>query len=521
MIAAVSAAHSGRSPVVHIEKIRVDRFGTCSHLEIDSFTEGLNVFFGPAASSQKTLLHFLRAMLHGFQPHTRRQFLSAGPQVFGGAVTVRGPAGRCFISRHDDGSIEGRLTVQHVDGRVLAPHDLSEVVPRVSAGAFERIHAVDYESRPPLSELLQEAQRLGIDVRARSADAVRLEQLLDALRRHREQLQGLPPADLSVDLLQQRCRTLREEIEASSAQCAADLAEMRSRRSALVSDIDEGQQQLEVLRRELDEVQHALADCESRRAEQRPAAPLTPVQHPSDWQQRLQAMESQLERWRSVHRDIVQRRQLLQAESQNQVVKCVPVATRVGDPRHRLRSLEEQLVTLDSLIRSLEGGVCRCAQVRSSLPSTVQGMRDSIYRLCRDLNSWEAGVQLRDNTGELAQLQRCEAELESAIETLCSQRLALLQDTAALHPATALPPWEHTWCGCHEHPRFDGRPGESPQDSARSAVGRFDGRLLDEEFERLSRRQEKLLRDIDEWESRVGRTAGSAQRSGITACTPR
>ena len=211
-------------------------------------------------------------------------------------------------------------------------------------------------------------------------------------------------------------------------------------------------------------------------------------------------MESQLERWRSVHRDIVQRRQLLQAESQNQVVKCVPVATRVGDPRHRLRSLEEQLVTLDSLIRSLEGGVCRCAQVRSLLPSTVQGLRDSIYCLCRDLNSWEAGVQLRDNTGELAQLQRCEAELESAIETLCSQRLALLQDTAALHPATALPPWEHTWCGCHEHPRFDGRPGESPQNSARSAVGRVDGRLLDEEFERLSRRQEKLLRDIDEWE---------------------
>lgn len=479
---------------MHIEKIRVDRFGTCSHLEIDSFTDGLNVFFGPAALVQKTLLHFVRAMLHGFQPDVRRQFLSAGPHVFGGSVTVRGTAGRSFISRHDDGSIEGQLSVQHADGRVLAPHDLSEVLPRVSAEAFEKIHAVDYESRPALSALFQEVQRLGIDLRARSPEAVRLEQLQDALRSHREQLQNLPPAGLSVEALRQRCRTLSEEIEALKSQAAADLAQTRQRRTALVAEMSEAQRQLDLLRRELDEVRRGLADCEARRAEWRPAA--APVPAPgSNWQQRLQELDSQLERWRLVHRDIVQRRQAIQAESQNQAVKCVPAAQRVGDPRHHLRGLEEQLGALDALSRGIESAVCRCEQLRGALPAKVQGMRESLYRLCRDLNSWEAGAQLRDNTGELAQLLRCEAELESAIESLCARRLELLQKTAAVHPSGALPPWEEAWCGCHEHPPYDRFRVESAPHASP-----FERPLRDEAIERLARREEKLLRDIDEWE---------------------
>ena len=109
---------------MHIEMLRMDRFGAYCHLQIESLADGLNVFYGPSGSGKSTLVQFLNAMLYGFQADIRRRYLPAESRGFGGAIGVATPSGRITISRYDDGSTEGRLTVQYPDGRLIGHRDL-------------------------------------------------------------------------------------------------------------------------------------------------------------------------------------------------------------------------------------------------------------------------------------------------------------------------------------------------------------------------------------------------------------
>ena len=287
--------------------------------------------------------------------------------------------------------------------------------------------------------MLDEARRLGVEVQVSATDALRLGQLNDSLRRHRDQLAGLADPGESLESLRKLRQRLSDEIESLIARGTAALADARSRRSRLVEATAQAQHELGKLGEELAEVERAQHELQTRRAEgvqcKRQDRSATDVEL-GERLARLRTLEARLERWRDVLGDVAQRRQALQAGSED------PTSTgsaKTGDPRHFLRSLESHLGDLSSLAATLSSdrAECRCGRVREILPATVQAMREDVYRLCRELNGWQMHAQLRECTGELAQLARCEAELEDSLRGLVAQRNGLLEEIAACQPGCA------------------------------------------------------------------------------------
>jgi peptidoglycan hydrolase CwlO-like protein len=479
---------------VHVEKLRLDRFGACANLQLDSLTDGMNVFFGPEGTGKKTLVYFLRAMLYGFQPSIRRRFLNGGSSHFGGTLTVVGPAGKSTINRHDDGTTDGKVTVEHNEAAPVARNDLSDILPRISSTAFERFYAIDFDRRPSLKELWDEAQRCGIDVHARSADAVRLDQLHHSLRQLREDLAALPSPDAAIESLRQRRRGLAAEIQAAQSRAEAERIELARRRKTLAEDIASVERQIDSMRRELSDLLRTIAQGEGHRTELMRA--LQASLHsppPGEKQMRLQEIDARLERWRSVLREMGLRRHTLQSDSGDQAIRNTGIVNRPRDPRHHLRSVESQLAKLEAMALSFESSTqCRCEQMREMLRETTRTLREDVYRLCRELNTWEADVQQRESSGELAMLTRCEAELDTVIRGLTTQRSALVEEIRMECGDTShLPTWERHLCGCQDHPR-------AVRIDPASQVHKRELEAVEAELDRLARRKEKMQHDIDD-----------------------
>jgi len=481
---------------VHIEKLRLDRFGTYAHLQIDSLTDGLNVFLGSPGTGKSTLVSFLRAMLHGFEPDSRRRFLPAGPHLFGGSVTVMGPAGRAVITRYDDGTASGRLTVHHDDGRLTTPSDLSDILPRISSAAFAHIYAVDFARRPSLKELWEVARRCGIDARAPSAEAVRLEHLNCLLRKQRDELSALPQVDEPLESLRQRRRSLVADMETQIARAEAELAEANRERGMLTEEAATIPRQTEALRREWNELQRTIELLESKRAAIRQAMQRADdVPSPGDRHALLQDIDAQLDRWRGVLREIGVRRQSLQAGSDDQAIRHAGIVNRRVDPRQRLRTIESRLSQLQAMAQDLKRtGQCRCDQIRNSLAGIVQAASDEVHQLCRELNTWEADARQRECSGELAQFARCESELEAVVSSLVTQRAALIEEIKAEQgDSPALQRWERGFCGCADHPL-------AVREAAVPSAASLELTAVEDELDRLLRRQEKIQHDLDELE---------------------
>ena len=89
--------------MVYISSLKMERFGVWADLRLSSFSEGLNVIYGPNGSGKTTtVVRFIGAVLYGFGDEVRQRYLPTDAQA-GGALTVQGSFGRRTILRRDDG----------------------------------------------------------------------------------------------------------------------------------------------------------------------------------------------------------------------------------------------------------------------------------------------------------------------------------------------------------------------------------------------------------------------------------
>ena len=313
----------------------MDRFGGYADLQIDSLTKGLNVFHGPPQSGKSTIVQFLRTMFCGFQAEIRRRFLPGESHGWGGTMTLVGPAGELTVSRYDDGGVEGRLTVQDPAGRLLGDRELQDLLPGVLSSTYARLLAVDFDHRPEMSgQLLDEARRLGVEVQVPATDTLRLGQLNDSLQRHREQLAGLSDPGKSLESLRKLRQRLSDEIESLISKGDCRLGR-RSQPSFASGGGDSGPGPAragQAAAQELAEVERAQHELHTRRAEavqrNRQDRSGTDVEL-GERLARLRALEARLERWRDVLGDVAQRRQALQADSEDQTSSG---SAKTGDP---------------------------------------------------------------------------------------------------------------------------------------------------------------------------------------------
>jgi len=443
---------------VYISSLKIERFGVWADLRLNGFSEGLNVIYGPNGSGKTTVVRFIGATLYGFGDDVRSRYLPTGVNG-GGSLTVQGPFGRRTILRHDEGPSRDRLLIENADAAVGGLYQLQDLLGGVRQAAFDRLFHVEFQGDLDADKLIQAALAEGFDLLSGHADTERVAELQDRLQSKRQALAEITTADIAFDELIRRRRGLQQETESLQASFQDRRASWERRLRQLDENITVLEEQLEGLEKELSSV---TAQIEARQADKlgREAAlrDARQRQFQLESQRRgaLRQIDTQLERWRHVLRDLEDRsRQLRDQTGSGPGLE----AHADADPRRYLRRLEDSVDRLQRSVAELAGSAepdrCQCGPLRSALQPALSAIREDIYRLCNGLSDWETRSQQRDNHSELGQLQRCEGELRSALAGLSLQRQALLAELAAEEDAdrVALPADHAGLCHCQQHPR--------------------------------------------------------------------
>jgi len=481
----------------------MERFGVWADLRLSNLSEGLNVIYGPNGSGKTTVVQFINAILYGFGESVRQRYLPAGAQA-GGALTVLGPFGRRTIVRRDDGPGQDRLVVENEDAAVGGMHRLQDLLGGVRREVFERLFQVEFQGDLDVDKLVQAALAEGFDLLGSPAESERVVEVQERLQSKRQALAEITTAEIPFDDLVRRRRGLQQEAESLQASLHDRRATWERRLAQLDANLVDLEEQAESLEEELRAVN---AQIEARQADrQGREASLQEARHrqlqlETQRRQGLRDIDVQLERWRGVLQDLEDRSRRLR--DQAGIVPGLDLRTET-DPRRYLRRLEDGLDRLQKSVAELataEPGQCQCGALRAALHPALADLREDVYRLCNELSDWEVRSQRREHHGELSQLQRCEAELRSAMAGLALQRQALLAELASGEDAepVVLAPDRAGLCQCQHHPRAaDPAPSHADQPLQDETLLHWDA-----ELRRLAARRDRVRDDLSTLEAEL------------------
>ena len=476
---------------MHIRDIRIDRFGACSDLSLESLAQELNVVCGPVGSGKAAVAQFIRAILYGFDRDTRHRYLPSESRGFGGSIAIHDRDGYQTINRSDDGSVDGRLTIEHEDGTLIGRRQVPNAVSAIAQATFDRVFCIDHRRRPGIGALIEEGQNQGFDLVGHVVDTDQIEWLGTRLRELRDALATVPRVDRSHEVL----GVQRVELLRAISNLESRLAE-QSDEAAIRRQIEQLDTQLSVVQTSLRRVREDLVDVEQTRRtllERRNAATYVPVPTEATLGELKRASE-QLDRWQTVLREVMTRRQLIQEQADAQSGPEVD-----GSPRECLGEAESQVDDLQAALHSLDDSRSyQGREIRALLAEGLGRLREDLYRVCNALSYWESSRQQRDCAGEVVSLTRCETELQQAIKGLSARRSKLqLEIAASDQDHASLAPWHESQCECAEHPALH----LQPVVVERSAELDRELAALAGRIAALQREQNQLIAEIDEIET--------------------
>ncbi len=482
---------------MQITNLNIDRYGEWTNTTLNEFSNGLNVFYGADANGKSAACRFLRNMLFGFDDQQRRQQAVEVGQI-GGSLGLSGPFGKQVIRRYDRGHLDDQLTIEQANGTIDTSHRLHDLIGGLERSDFDRVFAFGFRDGRNIDHLVDGALSGGFDLVGGDENAARLQELNSILYGCRDQLSRLAVPSAPLESLRQRRFSLQQEIDHAESLTHQGRDNWEQRLKQLALEIGEWEDRIDILR---DELVATEMELEQHRAERHPQSlQQTPVTYALSERQRksLTQLNDQLERWTRLLKEIVSRREALQAEADDKNWKG-PYETGDIDPRRYLRRLESRLDELQSRLDGWEEDnewhVPVAGPSRTELSDSLREMRDDVYRLCRHFNYWETDWQQTQCATELGHLQRCEAELRHVIDGLSRRRRKLWgeinerlgDETSLLDPA------HEGLCVCEEHPTLASTGFRAVESSHDDASAEWEA-----EHARMESRCLELRREIQE-----------------------
>lgn len=431
-----------------ISHLNLNQFGVWSDLDLNGFSGGLNVLYGPRGAGKRTLVDFIRSMFYGFDPHTREQYIGVDAPRSGGSLTVEGRYGRQTVCRYDDGSRRGNFAIENEYGVPVEEHRVHDMLSGIDEAIFDRVFAFSLRDRNAIDRLVDGAIATGFALTANHQHYGQRRELTETLNECRRQLAKLPRQDVSLEVLQERRQRIEADIEAHARTGRRYGDIWTYDKPRWIEEITTTERQLNALQDELHEVNQAISSCEERRRwsrTQSDQAPQERVAIQSDWYAALDDMEYQLQRWRDTLQDLEEQRSRVQREQfRYELSDTPPAVDHQATPRHYLSRIESE-------IRELQGAAAEPVHIgaddyfhrlgRVKWDATLQQMRHDVHRLCLELSRGAATSRRHEYSTELERLRQCEIEMRTAIRRLMVRRREYLDklqvehsvDTAALY----------------------------------------------------------------------------------------
>ena len=316
----------------------------------------------------------------------------------------------CLDSHH--------LTQQHFVRQLAATFELdSRSTPFRDIAAFER-WKLEADSRRQRLEAIQREQEPLL------AERTRLQQELD---RHRRESDG------RLESLDAEIASLSREIEA-----------LQRHLNAQREHWDELQRHIQSLLRTIEE--------NEQRVQHVPVVQ-TVVDQLAILYERLDEVDNQIRRWRSVQSDIQNERVRLRDDmTSTNSLNLDSSEHPYHHSRRILAALEEKLHRTERVAHDLTHEVDPHHGARQ-VAAICGEMRDDLYALCQELGQQYKHVRHKAAVAELKQLRRCFHEMEENINRLIARRDTLIEDIRKWDPAgaDAIIHADLQFCQCAEH----------------------------------------------------------------------
>ncbi|NQT39629.1 MAG: AAA family ATPase, partial [Planctomycetes bacterium] len=222
-----------------ITGLRIDGFGVWSGLELNQFSEGINVFFGPNEAGKTTLMQFIRSVLYDFSPEGQRYLPPVNGGLAGGSVDISGASGQFRVSRHLDAEEDGggqNLILTAADGTRQGEHFIKVLLCDVDRTLFRNVFAVGLKELQELGTLGDtDAAELLYRLTA-GLDRVSLGEVMQALETSRRGLLEADSASCQITRLLAQREQLRGEIE-ELASLTRRFGQLASRRAGLDEEV--------------------------------------------------------------------------------------------------------------------------------------------------------------------------------------------------------------------------------------------------------------------------------------------
>ncbi|MEX0586306.1 MAG: AAA family ATPase, partial [Pirellulales bacterium] len=202
-----------------IKRIQIDAFGAWRQLDLGGLSEQVSVFYGPNEAGKTTLMHFVRAMLYGFDSARRRRYVPpVDGSVAGGSLDIAGASGRFQLCRRaGSGPREDDISLVASDGTVQGGHLLGVVLSGIDEAIYNNVFAIGLGEIQELGSLEDtEAAQLLHGLTA-GLDRVSLVEVMHELAASREALWSEGHPSRIANLLAERER-IDLEIDQRSAE---------------------------------------------------------------------------------------------------------------------------------------------------------------------------------------------------------------------------------------------------------------------------------------------------------------
>lgn len=361
-----------------IRDLRIEGFGVLSALPLHDLNEGLTVLHGPNGSGKSTLLQFIRGLFLGYAEARRLRLLPPlRGGTPGGSMVLTDPV-RFTLTRHARNDLSDTLAINVSHGSPDEARKLRGTIEGLRPDLFRTLYAVGSLEAHSLGQLVDIADRDGIDLRTGRSDASWLRSQMETLQGEQSGLLAVSPQQGRIQELETERDRLRARIDASRGEQqgrhedhAATLRRLREQEARLQREINWLDEQLQTVQGDLAACHDRLWGRTSRtirtvrrvEVEQPVAAPLVTTVLPE-----IEELDRQIEHCRQVLRDLASSRRKLTVESAGLAGAETPDdPTTFARDRAALRLLEGNLHRLDGLVEQVldaqKIGRCLCDEI--------------------------------------------------------------------------------------------------------------------------------------------------------------
>ncbi len=401
--------------------------------KLRNLSSGLNVVLG-SADTRRCLSEFIRDVLFGGSHWNGTR---------GGHLNVQAGGHHYQLTRQDTTQAKSLLVSDLQGGS--AGHRTPDFLSQVDVSMFEHFFKIEFnrlaDTRSFVSTLLNH-----FEVGTTASGTMPFEANQTAYQAWRTAAE----ARLSqLDSFRQRIETLtHERTQLNSAQSTYNHANVE-RLAIIERELTELQRRTDTLSASLQSERQMLADLDRQIEElvrhiEREQANVqhVPVNHSQPdylalYYERLDEIDNQIRRWRSVQSDIQTQRLRLRDEMvANGEMTIDSNEHPYHEARDILNALESKVDRTEEIARTWEHSMTPVENSRR-MGHLCQEMRDDLQALCNELGRQYKHVRHKAAVAELKQLRRCYHEMDENVKRLLTRRETVISDIRQVDPMGA------------------------------------------------------------------------------------